>query len=221
MNKTRIKFQTNNKQINFAKYENALIPAIIQHYKTKTVLMLGFMNQQAFDKTLEIGKVTFYSRSKKRLWTKGETSGNFLELKEVTVDCDNDTLLFKVDPKGHVCHLGNDTCFGNLTAEDKKPIKTNNNLSFLLDLEETILSKKNSQDKKSYTYQLFLEGKNKIAQKVGEESTEVVIEAVKSDFEKDLFLNETADLLFHLLVLLKFNNLSLSDVIDVLKKRQK
>lgn len=235
-NKTQIKFQTDDKKIDFAKYEGGLMPAIVQDFTTKNVLMLGFMNKQAFDKTLEIGKVTFYSRSKQRLWTKGETSGNFLELKEVLVDCDNDALLFKVDPKGHVCHLGNDTCFGNFSKEDKviphlesglggasslegELESASSDLNFLLELEKIILDRKKSDDKDSYLVKLFAKGQDKIAQKVGEEAVEIVIEAVKKDFDKELFLNESADLLFHFLILLKVKGFSLSDVVQILKDR--
>ena len=220
-NNSQIKFQTENKKIDFAKYENGLMPAIVQDQATKNVLMLGFMNQEAFDKTLEIGRITFYSRSKKRLWTKVETSGNFLELKEVFVDCDNDTLLFKVEPKGHVCHLGNETCFGNFLKENEIKIQQNSNLNFLTDLEKIISDRKNSQDEKSYIHNLFLKGQEKIAQKVGEEAVETVIEAVKKDFDKELFLNESADLLFHFLILLKVKGLGLSDVVQILEDRNK
>jgi phosphoribosyl-ATP pyrophosphohydrolase/phosphoribosyl-AMP cyclohydrolase len=220
-NNSQIKFQTEDKKIDFAKYENGLMPAIVQDITTKNVLMLGFMNQEAFDKTLEIGRVTFYSRSKKRLWTKGETSGNFLELKEVLVDCDNDTLLLKAYPKGKVCHLGNETCFGNFLKENEIKTEQNSNLNFLTDLEKIISDRKNSQDEKSYIHDLFLKGQDKIAQKVGEEAVETVIEAVKKDFDKELFLNESADLLFHFLILLKVKGFEFSNVVQILKDRNK
>jgi phosphoribosyl-AMP cyclohydrolase / phosphoribosyl-ATP pyrophosphohydrolase len=169
--------------------------------------MLGFMNQEAIDKTLETGKVTFYSRTKNRLWTKGEESGNFLILKAIASDCDNDTLLIKAAPTGPVCHTGADTCWS----------ERNHSEEFLFYLEEIINLRKNSSDEKSYVRSLFLKGINKIAQKVGEEAVELVIEAKDNNREK--FLNEAADLLFHYLVLLNSKGNTLQEVIDVLQKR--
>ena len=195
-------------KLDFSKYKDGLVPAIIQDSKTKTVLMLGFMNADALNKTQETKKVTFFSRSKNRLWTKGEESGNFLMLESITVDCDNDTLLIKVNPVGPVCHTGTDTCF-----------KENNSGDFLTVLEKTIADRKNNPTDKSYTSSLFAKGINKIAQKVGEEATELVIEA--KDDNDELFLGEAADLLFHYLILLHAKNKNLNQVIEVLKKRQK
>jgi len=169
--------------------------------------MLGFMNQEAIDKTMATGKVTFFSRTKKRLWTKGEESGNFLELKTIASDCDNDTLLIKAKPTGPVCHTGADTCWS----------ERNHSEDFLFYLEEIINLRKNSSDEKSYVRSLFTKGINKIAQKVGEEAVELVIEAKDNDQEK--FLNEGADLLFHYLVLLNSKGNTLRDVINVLQKR--
>lgn len=191
----------------FNKYADGLVPAIIQDDKTLNVLMLGFMNQEALAKTMKEGKVTFYSRSKKRLWTKGEESGNFLLFKEVKVDCDNDTLLIKATPTGPVCHTGADTCWG----------ETNKSADFLSHLENIIEQRRTGNDEKSYVRQLFQKGINKIAQKVGEEAVETVIEA--KDNNKELFLNEAADLLFHYLVLLQAKDYKLDDVITILKKR--
>ena len=192
----------------FTKYENGLMPAIIQDAKTKTVLMLGFMNEEALEKTKELKKVTFFSRSKNRLWTKGEESGNFLLVESLVADCDNDTLLIKVNPVGPVCHTGADTCF-----------KESNKGNFLSELEKTIERRKNNPSDSSYTSSLFAKGINKIAQKVGEEATELIIEA--KDNNDDLFLNEAADLLFHYLILLSAKNKNLNQVIEVLEKRKK
>ena len=194
-------------KIDFSKSPDGLIPAVIQDFATHKVLMLGFMNQEAIDKTLATGKVTFFSRTKKRLWTKGEESGNFLELKTIAPDCDNDTLLIKARPTGPVCHTGADTCWSERNHSD----------DFLFYLEEIINLRKNSTDEKSYVRALFLKGINKIAQKVGEEAVEMVIEAKDNDEEK--FLNEGADLLFHYLVLLNSKGNTLRDVINVLQKR--
>jgi phosphoribosyl-AMP cyclohydrolase / phosphoribosyl-ATP pyrophosphohydrolase len=194
-------------QVNFEKYADGLVPAIVQDHFTQKVLMLGFMNKEALDKTIEEKKVTFYSRSKKRLWTKGEESSYFLLLKDIAVDCDQDTLLIKAEPLGPVCHTGADTCWN----------ETNHKEDFLTHLEEIIDSRKRGNEEKSYVRQLFNKGINKIAQKVGEEAVEMVIEA-KDDNEK-LFLNESADLLFHYLVLLNAKGYNLQDVIDVLKER--
>lgn len=195
-------------KIDFSKYKDGLVPAIIQDAKTKTVLMLGFMNEEALDKTQETKKVTFFSRSKNRLWTKGEESGNFLLLESITTDCDNDTLLIKVNPTGPVCHKGPDTCFNESLKSD-----------FLFELERTIENRKNNPTDVSYTSSLFAKGINKISQKVGEEATELIIEA--KDNNDDLFLNEAADLLFHYLILLQAKNKKMDDVIKVLKSRQK
>ncbi len=191
----------------FKKYHDGLVPAIIQDFKTSKVLMLGFMNEDAFKQTEEIGKVTFYSRSKNRLWMKGEESGNFLTVKQVLLDCDNDTLLIKAEPAGPVCHTGADTCWSEKNHKD----------DFLSYLEEIIDLRRKSTDGKSYVKSLFDKGINKIAQKVGEEATEVIIEA--KDNNEELFLNEGADLLFHFMVLLRAKNVSLQDIIYVLKQR--
>lgn len=191
----------------FKKYHDGLVPAIIQDFKTSKVLMLGFMNEVAFKQTEEIGKVTFYSRSKNRLWMKGEESGNFLTVKQVLLDCDNDTLLIKAEPAGPVCHTGADTCWSEKNHKD----------DFLSYLEEIIDLRRKSTDGKSYVKSLFDKGINKIAQKVGEEATEVIIEA--KDNNEELFLNEGADLLFHFMVLLRAKNVSLQDIIYVLKQR--
>lgn len=193
--------------IDFAKYSDGLVPAIVQDNETDKVLMLGFMNQEAFAKTQETGKVTFYSRSKQRLWTKGEESGNFLNLKSLLVDCDNDTILVKVDPVGPVCHTGADTCWNEKNTND----------NFLQHLENVIEQRKQVAPDKSYVASLFKKGINKIAQKVGEEAVEVVIEA--KDNDADLFLNESADLLFHYLILLNAKGYKLQDVIEILQKR--
>lgn len=190
----------------FAKQE--LIPAIVQDEVTGKVLMLGYMNKESFEMTKKEGRVTFFSRSKNRLWTKGETSGNFLEVKKMLLDCDNDTILIKARPLGPACHTGADTCFNE-----------SNKVDFLTRLQEIIRDRKNNPSSKSYTASLFKEGINKIAQKVGEEATEVIIEA--KDNNRDLFLNESADLLFHYLILLEAKNVTLQDVIAVLEARHK
>ncbi|MDI9309464.1 MAG: bifunctional phosphoribosyl-AMP cyclohydrolase/phosphoribosyl-ATP diphosphatase HisIE [Limnohabitans sp.] len=196
-------------KLDFTKYTNGLIPAIIQDNETKNVLMLGYMNQEALDKTLETQKVTFFSRSKNRLWTKGEESGNFLELVSIQNDCDEDTLLVKVNPVGPTCHTGSDTCW-----QDKNAV----NFGFLSKLEDTIQDRKNNAtSQRSYVASLFEKGINKIAQKVGEEAVEVVIEA--KDQNDELFLNESADLLFHYLILLQAKGYKLNDIVDVLKSR--
>lgn len=195
--------------IDFSKYADGLVPAIIQDAETNVVLMLGFMNEAALQKTQELQKVTFYSRSKQRLWTKGEESGNFLALKEIKLDCDNDTLLIKVNPVGPVCHTGADTCWN----------ETNSSNDFLQALESIIADRKNNPSDKSYTTSLFTKGINKVAQKVGEEAVELVIEA--KDDNKELFLGEAADLLFHYLILLQAKGFKLNDVIEVLRQRHK
>jgi len=188
-------------------FSNGLVPAIVQDANTHKVLMLGYMNQEAVDKTMELGRVTFFSRSKNRLWTKGEESGHFLELRSMAVDCDKDTLLIKAVPHGPTCHTGADTCWG----------ETNHSEDFLVYLEEIINLRKKSSDEKSYVRSLFQKGINKIAQKVGEEAVELVIEA--KDDDKDLFINEAADLLFHYLILLNSKGHTLNDVINVLQDR--
>lgn len=198
-------------RIDFTKNANNLIPAIIQDNETQTVLMLGYMNQEALDTTLETQKVTFFSRSKNRLWTKGEESGNFLNLVSMKNDCDNDTLLIQVNPVGPTCHTGSDTCWKE---------ENNANYGFLSKLENTIQERKeNATSEKSYVASLFEKGINKIAQKVGEEAVEVVIEA--KDNNDDLFLSESADLLFHYLILLQAKGFQLNDVVAVLKSREK
>lgn len=198
-------------KVNFNKTLNNLIPAIIQDNETKNVLMLGYMNQEALDQTLATKKVTFFSRTKNRLWTKGEESGNFLELISIKEDCDNDTLLVKVKPAGATCHTGLDTCWQE---------SNNQEFGFLSKLEKTITKRKENADtEKSYVASLFAKGINKIAQKVGEEAVEVVIEA--KDNNDDLFLSESADLLFHYLILLQAKGFQLNDVVEVLKNREK
>lgn len=197
--------------INFNKNNNGLVPAIIQDSITKNVLMLGYMNQEAFDKTQETKLVTFFSRTKNRLWTKGEESGNTLELIDIKLDCDNDTLLIQVKPTGPTCHKGSDTCWNENNKE---------NYGFISRLESTITNRiENADTEKSYIASLFAEGINKVAQKVGEEAIEVVIES--KDNNDDLFLNESADLLFHYLLLLQAKGFKLNDVVNVLKSREK
>ena len=192
----------------FSKYTDGLVPAIVQDAVSNKVLMLGFMNEEALNKTKAEGKVTFFSRSKQRLWTKGETSNNFLLVKEIMNDCDNDTLLIKASPTGPVCHTGADTCFNE------------SNFSFSLEkLESIIIDRKNNPTDSSYTASLFAKGINKIAQKVGEEAVELVIES--KDDNKDKFLGEAADLLYHYLVLLQAKNYKLNDVVAVLADRHK
>jgi phosphoribosyl-AMP cyclohydrolase / phosphoribosyl-ATP pyrophosphohydrolase len=192
----------------FSKYVDGLVPVIVQDDTTNKVLMLGFMNEAALAKTQAENKVTFFSRTKQRLWTKGETSNNFLLVKEILQDCDKDTLLIKATPTGPVCHTGADTCFNE------------NNSSFSLDkLEKVISNRKNNPSESSYTSSLFAKGINKIAQKVGEEAVELVIESKDNDKEK--FLSEAADLLFHYLILLNAKNYKLSNVIDMLADRHK
>ena len=191
----------------FSKDSNGLLPAIIQDFQTGKVLMLGYMNEESFAKTKEINKVTFYSRSKNRLWTKGEESGNFLEVVDIKIDCDNDAFLIKVKPVGPVCHTGNDTCWYE---------KNKDEFSFLHFLETIIQDRKLRPKENSYTNLLFNKGLNKIAQKVGEEAVEVVIEA--KDNNDELFKGEAADLLFHLLVLFAEKNISLNQVLSVLRE---
>ena len=194
---------------NFSKSQNGLLPAIIQDSITKTVLMLGYMNKEAFQKTKETEQVTFYSRSKKRIWVKGEESGNFLKLVKIKVDCDQDTILITANPQGPTCHTGTDSCWGETNQS---------HYGFLTELEEIIAERKKTNDDNSYVASLFREGINKIAQKVGEEAVETVIEA--KDENSELFLNESADLLFHFLILLKEKGFSLNDVEAVLKDRK-
>ena len=197
----------NNMKIDFSKLDG-LVPCIVQDAKTHCVLMLGFMNEEAFQKTVTEKRVTFFSRTKQRLWTKGETSGNFLDVVEMMLDCDQDTLLIKAHPIGPVCHTGADTCF------DEK-----NDRWDIASLEHVIKDRKLNPQKGSYTTSLFESGINKIAQKVGEEAIEMVIEA--KDDNDELFLNESADLMYHYIVLLTVKGYSLNDVIEVLKKRHK
>lgn len=194
-------------KVDFQKYADGLAPAVVQDFTTQKVLMLGFMNEEAFIKTEETGLVTFYSRSKKRLWTKGEESGHHLKLKQVLLDCDKDSLLIKAEPTGPVCHTGADTCWSERNHKD----------DFLYYLEDIIRLRRTSSDESSYVKKLFDKGINKIAQKVGEEAVELVIES--KDVNQALFLGEAADLLFHYLILLQEKNCSLSDVVNVLRQR--
>ncbi len=196
-------------KIDFEKYADGLVPAVIQDDSTGKVLMLGFMNEAALAKTNELQKVTFFSRSKKRLWTKGEESGNFLFVKEIRIDCDNDSFLIKADPAGPVCHAGPDTCWN----------EKNEATGFIQQLEQIISERKSNRTEKSYTSSLFEKGINAIAQKVGEEAIELIIEA--KDDDDVLFKNEAADLLFHYLVLLQAKNFKLADIAEVLEKRHK
>lgn len=195
-------------QIDFSKTDQGLIPAIIQDSNTLKVLMLGYMNKEAIEKTLADKKVTFYSRSKQRLWTKGETSSNFLYLKSIALDCDQDTLLLQVSPNGPTCHKGTDTCWGttNTATQD-----------FIAQLEQVIESRKNDSSGSSYVKSLYESGTHKIAQKVGEEATELVIEALMDN--DGLFLEEGADLFFHYLILLHDRGFTFKDIVDLLEKR--
>lgn len=194
-------------KIDFTKNEG-LVPVVIQHANTLQVLMLGYMNEEALKKTREEGKVTFFSRSKNRLWTKGETSGNFLLVDDIQVDCDNDTLLIKAYPQGPTCHTGSTSCFGEETTK-----------GFVYELEKVIEQRIIDKTEGSYTARLFSRGVNKVAQKVGEEAVELVIES--KDNNLDLFSNEAADLLYHYLILLKTKDLKLQDIEAVLKERHK
>lgn len=197
------------KNIDFKKYSDGLAPAIIQDATTNKVLMLGFMNEESLKITQESGKATFYSRSQQKLWTKGETSGHFLMVKDILIDCDNDTLLLKVDPIGPTCHTGADTCF-----------EEENQSAFSLQYLENILTQRRQESPDvSYTRRLFDKGINKIAQKVGEEAVELVIEAM--DQNDDLFINEAADLMYHYLVLLQAKGFKLEDVVKTLEGRHK
>ena len=197
--------------IDFNKQTNGLIPAIIQDAKSDKVLMMGYMNEQAFEKTQRENIVTFFSRSKQRLWTKGETSNNFLHVVEITNDCDGDTLLIKVNPDGPTCHTGADTCWNEVNNKGQA--------GWLNHLKAVIRDRKNNPTEKSYTASLFEKGTNKIAQKVGEEAVELVIEAM--DNNDNLFKDEAADLLFHYLVLLEQRGIDFDEIIDVLRERHK
>jgi len=192
-------------KIDFNKGEG-LVPVIIQNAKTMQVLMLGYMNEEALADTKKTGKVTFFSRSKNRLWMKGESSGNTLEVVDILADCDNDTILITVNPNGPTCHTGSTSCFNNDTAK-----------GFLYELENTISQRIDSNNPESYTNKLFRSGINKVAQKVGEEAVEVIIEA--KDDNEELFKNEAADLIYHFLILLKAKNIKLFEVESVLKRR--
>ena len=197
--------------IDFNKNPDGLVPAIIQDANTKNVLMLGYMNQDALDKTQQTQQVTFFSRTKNRLWTKGEESGNFLNLVEIKLDCDNDTLLIFVNPSGPTCHKGSGTCWNDTNNES---------YGFISKLEDVITNRiEDAEASKSYIATLFKEGINKIAQKVGEEAVEVIIEA--KDTNDELFLNESADLLFHYLLLLQAKGFKMKDVVTILKGREK
>lgn len=197
--------------IDFNKNPDGLVPAIIQDANTKNVLMLGYMNQDALDKTQQTQQVTFFSRTKNRLWTKGEESGNFLNLVDIKLDCDNDTLLIFVNPSGPTCHKGSGTCWNDTNNES---------YGFISKLEDVITNRiEDAKASKSYVATLFKEGINKIAQKVGEEAVEVIIEA--KDTNDELFLNESADLLFHYLLLLQAKGFKMKDVVTVLKGREK
>ena len=201
---------TSLRNLDFNKSPDGLVPAVVQDAATQKVLMLGYMNAEAYQKTLSDGVVTFYSRSKNRLWTKGETSGNFMHVVECLVDCDGDTILVKVAPTGPVCHTGADTCF-----EEKNVGQA----SFLNYLQGVVRARKQNPSADSYTSKLFARGTNKIAQKVGEEAVELVIEA--KDSNDALFKDEAADLLFHYLILLEHRNIDLDQIIDVLRQRHK
>jgi len=210
-------------KIDFEK-QNGLVPAVIQDASTKKVLMLGYMNEEAYNKTIDTKLVTFWSRSRNELWTKGETSGNYMHLIDISTDCDDDTFLVQVNPVGPVCHTGTDTCWGEENPhkpklESEKLKVSGDTFEFISHLEDVIQNRKENLDDKSYVASLFKKGINKIAQKVGEEGVEVVIEAM--DNNDDLFLNESADLLFHQLILLQAKGYKLKDVIEVLKGREK
>ena len=195
--------------LDFEKYYG-LVPAIVQDHQTGRILMLGFMNREAYEITVREGKATFYSRSRKSLWTKGETSGNYLYVKEILEDCDHDTLLIKAEPAGPVCHTGADTCFSEVNQDTEY---------FIDHLTRVIRDRRENPSENSYTSSLFSQGINKIAQKVGEEAVELIIES--KDDDKDLFLNEAADLFFHYLVLLEAKGYSFEEIIKVLKERHR
>src|SRR5258706_3284711 len=196
-------------KIDFSKSPDGLVPAIVQDSRTQKVLMLGFRNAEAVELTQTTGKVTFYSRSRQSIWAKGETSGNFLELVEILLDCDSDTILIKAKPAGPVCHTGSDTCFGEI----------NQNSDFLFRLEEIIKDRKANTIENSYTSKLFAKGLNKIVQKVGEEAVELIIEA--KDADDELFRSEAADLFYHLLVLFAEKNIELQDILETLRQRDR
>ncbi len=201
----------NTRTPNFDKSEDGLLPVVVQDDQTNKVLMLGYMNNEAYQKTVSENRVTFFSRSKQRLWTKGETSGNFLNVKQILIDCDQDTILVKAQPNGPTCHTGADTCFEEANE---------GRASFLNYLQKTVIrDRKNNPSDSSYTSSLFKRGVNKIAQKVGEEAVELVIEA--KDNNDDLFKGEAADLLFHYLILLEQRNMDLDDIVAVLQERHK
>ena len=197
--------------LNYEKYADGLIPAIVQDVGTREVVMLGFMNAAALTITQETGRVTFYSRSRQQLWTKGETSGNYLDVVSIVADCDEDTLLITAHPAGPVCHTGAETCFGEVNSGERPT-------DLLVDLENVIDSRRREKPLGSYVASLFEKGINKIAQKVGEEAVELVIEAKDDDVER--FTSEAADLLFHYLVLLRAKNVSSADVLEELKRRR-
>jgi len=197
-------------QIDFKK-SNGLVPAIIQDVQTQKVLMLGYMNKESLDKTLEDKRVCFYSRSRQCLWTKGESSGNYLNFISMSLDCDQDSLLIKVNPTGPVCHTGDETCWNETNKRSE--------IDFLLQLQDVIEERKKNQSEKSYTASLFQKGMNKVAQKVGEEAVELVIEA--KDDNKELFMGEAADLMFHYLVLLSAKGYKLEEVVELLTERHK
>ena len=199
-------------EFDLSKNADGLLPVVVQDATTLKVLMVAYMNREAYEKTVETGKATFYSRSRNSLWTKGETSGNFLQLREILTDCDGDTLLVKAIPSGPVCHTGADTCFG----EENEPGEISSP-EFLFYLENVIKDRRTNPAEGSYTNHLFSRGLNKIAQKVGEEAVELVISA--KDEDKELFLGEGADLMYHLLVLLAQKDSSLAEVIEILKDR--
>ncbi len=197
-------------KLNYDKYADGLVPAIVQDARSGTVLMLGFVNEEAMRLTEETQRVTFFSRSRQKLWTKGETSGNFLKLVSIHVDCDEDTLLIKAEPVGPTCHTGEFSCFGTENVS---------NLALLDELEAVIDERRSNPSERSYVSDLFAKGINKIAQKLGEEAVELVIEA--KDDNIDAFRSEAADLLFHYLVLLRAKNVSINDILAVLKDRRK
>ena len=196
-------------KLDFEKYADGLIPAIVQDAKTNKVLMLGFMNQESFALTQKDKRVTFYSRSRQKLWTKGETSGNFLEVEEILIDCDSDSILVKANPLGPVCHTGSDTCFEEVNRPD----------NILFELERVIEERMENRTESSYTSRLFEEGRNRIAKKVGEEAVELVIEAVGKNDE--LFKEEASDLLYHFIVMLVDRNIKFEEVMEVLRQRKR
>ncbi len=196
-------------KIDFEKYSDGLAPAVVQDAVTGRILMVGFMNREALQLTIETGRTTFFSRSRRSLWTKGETSGNYLSVVQVLTDCDEDTILVKARPHGPTCHTGAETCFG----------ETNEHPDFLFELERVVRARRDEPDENSYTSKLFARGINKIAQKVGEEAVELVIEA--KDENPELFKNEAADLLYHFVVLLAARDVRLNEVLETLRARRK